>query len=135
MTALTPEALQKIRDWDAKCTWPESAMFGVTLDRRRCLEHIDAQAKEIERLNGVVLDCANDKDRTADQLMFAAKRAVDIESQNKRLREACALLDKAQRPTAADMAQTIAAHPGEPGYIHPDCDCVSCEANRAALGF
>lgn len=40
-------------------------------------------------------------------------------------------LDRAQRPTAADMAQQITAHPGEPGYIHPECHCVSCDANRS----
>jgi hypothetical protein len=43
-----------------------------------------------------------------------------------------ALLDQAQRPTPADMAREITAHPGEPGYIHPECHCVSCDANRAS---
>lgn len=42
-----------------------------------------------------------------------------------------ALLDQAQRPTTADMAREITAHPGEPGYVHPECDCVSCAANRS----
>ena len=39
-------------------------------------------------------------------------------------------LTEAQRPTSDDMGRQITAHPGEPGYIHPECDCVSCTANR-----
>lgn len=50
----------------------------------------------------------------------------------RRLEKELMLLDKAQRPTPADMAKQITAHPGEPGYINAECHCVSCDANRAS---
>jgi hypothetical protein len=39
--AVTPEALEKIRDWDAKCGENELIFFGTTIDRRRLLEYVD----------------------------------------------------------------------------------------------
>jgi hypothetical protein len=38
---VTPEALEKIRDWDAKCGDNELIFFGTTIDRRRLLEYVD----------------------------------------------------------------------------------------------
>lgn len=38
---MTPEALQKIREWDAKCGQNELVFFGTTIDRRRLLEYVD----------------------------------------------------------------------------------------------
>lgn len=38
---MTPEALEKIRDWDAKCGENELVFFGTTIDRRRLLEYVD----------------------------------------------------------------------------------------------
>jgi hypothetical protein len=38
---MTPETLEKIRDWDAKCGENELLFFGTTLDRRRLLEYVD----------------------------------------------------------------------------------------------
>ena len=37
---MTPEQFAKICEWDAKITWPENAMFGVTIDRRRLIEYV-----------------------------------------------------------------------------------------------
>jgi hypothetical protein len=38
---MTPESLEKIREWDAKCGQNELVFFGTTIDRRRLLEYVD----------------------------------------------------------------------------------------------
>ena len=37
---MTPGALEKIRDWDAKCGDNELIFFGTMLDRRRLLKYV-----------------------------------------------------------------------------------------------
>lgn len=54
----------------------------------------------------------------------------ELEAALARSEQSVKALTEAQRPTPVDMGRQIAAHPGEPGYIHPECDCVSCAANR-----
>jgi len=47
---VTPDALDKIREWDAKCGENELIFFGTTIDRRRLLEYVDELTLRVANL-------------------------------------------------------------------------------------
>jgi hypothetical protein len=48
---MTPQELELIRSWDARCGDNELTFFPVTIDRRRLLEYVDELRAEVALLS------------------------------------------------------------------------------------
>lgn len=103
---MTPEVLARIREWDAKCTWPEQCMFGTTIDRRRLIEYVD-------ELLSALADAKDDSERWHKAFMDGkypgmVPLRVDLERRIKEL----------------EAAQRIIAPEREPPHC-PTCECAA----------